>query len=142
MPQLLELIAILLLIYAGPAFLALLVVRLLVVFWLSPKGLVNRKVTVLVAMVCILAVIGALYALFGGMKRDRESEVAAYAGSTDELGRILDREAEEFRLMGLKQQYGLLAVGGLVTMVAGVWWIRQPKPKAQAPVAESPSEPV
>jgi hypothetical protein len=87
----------------------------------------KKNLPFLIIVSVILAVLAALYLSFGHMKHEREQELATYADAEDELGQVLRREADEFRIANQNQQRGILAVGAVVVLAAIVWWFVQRK---------------
>ncbi len=83
----------------------------------------KKNMPFLVVVAVLVSLLAALYFSFGHLKHEREETLARYAGADDELGRVLVREADEFRIANQNQQRGILAVGAVVVFVAIAWWV-------------------
>jgi len=73
-------------------------------------------------MVAILIPLIALYVHFGQLKNENEEALAGLKGNVEHV-RMLRTELAEYQLVNSRQQTGVLIVGGVVILIAGVWLV-------------------
>lgn len=93
-------------------------------------AVMSRNGPFLILVGAILLVLLVLFLAFGYLRHEREEGLTLNAGP-DEQSRQIRDELDQYRVANRNTQLGILATGGVVVVVAAVWWVAQRRPESE-----------